>query len=156
MLLNCESITQDSAACGLPPHILRSSPTQAIAGEAVFHSDNRPLDIPPSTDGYNLHGWNVKSSHDSPRNRVEAVNILSQEPLWGDETRSNLKRVERMEQRHHTPVNLVSWFQTYPLWILSLKHLNVSTVRLPQFFNWASFFLHVRTSWKGSESIMQP
>ena len=92
----------------------------------------------------------MKPSDGLPRSREEAVKSESWDLL---PLRSDKKRVEYNELRHYKPANLVLWFQTYPIWLLSLKHLNVGSIRLPQFKDWNSLFHHVRTV-KGSEPML--
>ena len=90
---------------------------------------------------------------DPPRDLHKVVIKSSWVSLCPSQDTGLVKRVEERDLRRYHLIRVIIWFQVYLLWILSLRQVHVSSVHLPQFKDWGSFILHVRSSLEGRGSV---
>ena len=103
---------------------MQSSSNQVNAEEAVSLSYISPSNAPLNARDHKLHKWIMQPSLDLPRSQKEAV-ATSWEVSVGSEATNC---VEERELKSYNAANVVIWFQTYPLWILSLRQVDIDTV----------------------------
>ena len=110
--------------CGHPPPPVQSSSSQVNTEEAVSLSYISPSNAPLNMGEHKLHKCIMQPSLDSLMSQKEAVATSWEVSVGLDATNP----VEKIELKSYNAANVVIWFQTYPLWILLLRQVDVGTV----------------------------